>query len=71
MASTIFNQSTPDLVKMYMTARSRMKGICLFCDNSWSKFRTLIRTRQILAGYKYIDYGIKKIEKEKLIVDRV
>ena len=27
MASTIFNQSTPDLVKMYMTARSRMSSI--------------------------------------------
>ena len=27
MASTIFNQSTPDLVKMYMTARSRISSI--------------------------------------------
>ena len=27
MASTIFYQSTPDLVKMYMTARSRMSSI--------------------------------------------
>ena len=27
MASTIFKQSTPDLVKMYMTARSRMSSI--------------------------------------------
>ena len=27
MASTIFNQSTPDLVKMYMTARSQMSSI--------------------------------------------
>ena len=27
MSSTIFNQSTPDLVKMYMTARSQMSSI--------------------------------------------